>query len=102
MFLKASAMESTVFFLEMKEECKVFCVKLILWSVVAQKGTDILIFYIFEYGAEYGAECSAESGAKYISLPVALTWLFDQKENHFSVSCSFSDATISATTSFIF
>ena len=51
-------------FLEMKEECEVFCVKLILWSMVAQKGTNILIFYIFEYGAEYGAECSAESGAK--------------------------------------
>ena len=52
------------FFLEMKDECKVFCVKLVLWSIVAQKGTNILIFYIFEYGAEYGAECSAESGAK--------------------------------------
>ena len=51
-------------FLEMKEECEVFCVKLILWSMVAQKGTNILIFYIFESGAEYGAECSAESGAK--------------------------------------
>ena len=48
----------------MKEEFKVFCVKLVLWSIVAQKGTNILIFYIFEYGAEYGAECSAESGAK--------------------------------------
>ena len=48
------------FFLEMKEECKVFCVKLVLWSIVAQKCTNILIFYIFEYGAE----CSAESGAK--------------------------------------
>ena len=33
-------------------------------SIVVQKGTNILIFYIFEYGAEYGAECSAESGAK--------------------------------------
>ena len=33
--------------------------KLILWSIVAQKGTNILIFHIFEYGAEYGAECSA-------------------------------------------
>ena len=52
------------FFLGMKDECKVFCVKLVLWSIVAQKGTNILIFYIFEYGAEYGAECSAESGAK--------------------------------------
>ena len=48
----------------MKEECEVFCVKLILWAMVAQKGTNILIFYIFESGAEYGAECSAESGAK--------------------------------------
>ena len=33
-------------------------------SIVVQKGTNILIFYIFEYGAEYGAECSAESDAK--------------------------------------
>ena len=48
----------------MKEEGEVFCVKLILWSIVAQKGTDILIFHIFEYGAESGAEYSAESGAK--------------------------------------
>ena len=38
--------------------------KLILLSIVCQKGTNILIFYIFEYGAEYGAECSAESDAK--------------------------------------
>ena len=49
---------------EMKEECQVFCVKLILWSIVAQKGTNILIFYIFESGAESGTECSAEYGAK--------------------------------------
>ena len=48
-------------FLEMKEEYNVFCVKLTLWLIVAQKGT---IFHIFESGAEYGAECSAESGAK--------------------------------------
>ena len=47
-------------FFEMREECKVSCVKLVVWSIVAQKGTNILIFYIFEYGAEY----SAESGAK--------------------------------------
>ena len=52
------------FFSEMKEECEVFYVKLIFWSMVAQEGTNILIFYIFEYGAESGAECSAESGAK--------------------------------------
>ena len=32
------------YFLEMKEECELFCVKLILWSIVAQKGTNILIF----------------------------------------------------------
>ena len=49
---------------EMKDVSKVSCVKIFLWSIVAQKGTNILIFYIFEYGAEYGAECSAESGAK--------------------------------------
>ena len=47
----------------MKEECKAFCVKLFLWSIVAQKGTNILTFYIFESGAEYRAECSAESCA---------------------------------------
>ena len=63
MFLKASAMESTIILLEMKEECKAFCVKLFLWSIVAQKGTNILTFYIFESGAEYRAEFSAESGA---------------------------------------
>ena len=32
-----------------------------MWSIVAQKGTDIIVFDIFEYGAEY----CAESGAKY-------------------------------------
>ena len=48
----------------MKEGSKVFCIKLVLWSIVAQKGNNILIFYDFEYRAEYGAECSAESGAK--------------------------------------
>ena len=47
-------------FFEMKEECKVSCVKLIVWWIVAQKGINILIFYIFESGAE----CSAGSGAK--------------------------------------
>ena len=52
------------FFLERKKECEVFCVKLILRSIVAQKGTDILIFYILGYRAESGAECSARSGAK--------------------------------------
>ena len=43
-------------FLEMKEEWEVFFVKSILCSIVAQKGTNILIFYIFECGTEYGAE----------------------------------------------
>ena len=52
--------EEHKFFLEIKEECKVFCVKLILWSIVAQIGTNMLSFYISEYGAEFGAE----SGAK--------------------------------------
>ena len=47
------------YFFEMKE-CKVSCVKLVVWWIVAQKGTNVLIFYIFEFGAE----CSAESGAK--------------------------------------
>ena len=36
------------------------CVKIFLQSIVAQKGTNILIFYIFEYGAKYGAESGAE------------------------------------------
>ena len=44
--------------------CKVSCVKIFLWSIVAQEGTNILFFYIFGYGAKYGAECSAESGGK--------------------------------------
>ena len=52
------------FLCEIKEVCKVPCVKIFLWSIVAQKGTNILIFYIFEYGAEYGAECRVESSAK--------------------------------------
>ena len=52
------------FCLKMKGECKVSCVKSVVWSIVAQKDTNILIFYIFEYGAEFGAECSAKSGAK--------------------------------------
>ena len=51
MFMKTSAMKTAIFF-EMKEERKVSCVKLVVWSIVAQKGTDLLIFYIFEYGAK--------------------------------------------------
>ena len=57
-------MERANFFFEIKEGCKVSCGKIFLWSIVAQKGTNILIFYIFEYGAEYGAECRVESSAK--------------------------------------
>ena len=64
MFLKASAIESTIFFFEMKKEYKVSCVELVAQSIDAQKGSNKLIFYTFEYGAEYCAECSAESGAK--------------------------------------
>ena len=52
------------FCFEMKEECNGSCLKIILWSVVVQEVTNILIFYIFEYDAEYRAEFSAESGAK--------------------------------------
>ena len=43
MFLKASEIDSATFF-EMKVECRVSCVKLVVWSIVAQKGTNILIF----------------------------------------------------------
>ena len=42
----------------------VSCLKIIVWSIVVQEGTNILIFYIFEYGNEYGVECSAEFGVK--------------------------------------
>ena len=40
------------------------CVKLVVWPVVAQEGTNIIIFHILEYGVEHGAECGTESGAK--------------------------------------
>ena len=60
MILKASPKKSANFLFEMKEGCKVFCLKLTVWSVVVQEATDILIFYIFEYGEEYGASCSAK------------------------------------------
>ena len=39
------------------------CAKIFLWSVVVRKGTNILIFYIFEYGAEYDTQYRAEPGA---------------------------------------
>ena len=36
------------------------CVKLVVWSIVAQKGTDILIFYIFEYVAKGSRTIASE------------------------------------------
>ena len=48
----------------MKEASRLSCVKIIVWSVVVQEGTNTAVSYIFEYGAEYGPECSVESGAK--------------------------------------
>ena len=48
---------------EMKEGCKVSCVQIIAWSIIVEKGTNTLIFYILQYDAEYGGEGSAESGA---------------------------------------
>ena len=53
-----------ILFFEMKEEYKVSHVKITALLIVAKKGTNTLIFYIFEYGAEHAAECSAESGVK--------------------------------------
>ena len=50
---------------EMKEECKVSCVQLVASSIVAQKGSNMLFFYIFEYGSEYGAECSVLNGISF-------------------------------------
>ena len=47
-------------FYKMNGECKMSCVKLVLWWIVSQKGTNTLIFYVFKHGVE----CSAESGAK--------------------------------------
>ena len=58
MFLKASAMESVNSFLNEGG------VQLVEWSVVAQKGANILIFHVFEYGAKYGAECRSKPGTK--------------------------------------
>ena len=39
-------------------------VKLVVWSTSAQKGTNIVVFYHFEYGVEYGGEYNVESAAK--------------------------------------
>ena len=46
------------FSFEMKEESEVSCAKFILQSIGTQKGTNIVIYDIFEYGAESGAECT--------------------------------------------
>ena len=56
MFLEASVMERAISSFVMKEECKRFCVNLIMWSTVAQESANTLFFYIFEYGAESGAK----------------------------------------------
>ena len=50
MFLKASAMESSIFFWN-EEGVSGVLRKITLGSIVVQKGTNILIFDIFEYGA---------------------------------------------------
>ena len=60
MFLKICAMESADYHFEMKEKCKVSCVKIIAWSIVFKQSTHTIMFYIFKYGAKYGAECSAK------------------------------------------
>ena len=57
-------MESTFFSFEMKEKCKVSCVKTIACLIVFKEGTSTLSFYMFDYGAE----CSAESGAQQYSI----------------------------------
>ena len=64
-------MESSNCFFKMKKECKVSCVKLFMWAIVAQKGTDIIISFIFEHGAEYGTEHSAKSGTKQYLIKIS-------------------------------
>ena len=63
--------EERKIFFEMKKGHKVSCVKKMSWSIVVKESINILIFYIFEYGAEYGTECSAESSTKqhFILIP---------------------------------
>ena len=51
-------------FFEMKTGYKASCLKIMVWSIVVKENTNVLTFYIFEYGVAYGAECSAEFGAK--------------------------------------
>ena len=40
---------------------------MIVWSIVVQEGTIIVIFFIFEYGVDCGATCIAESSLNNIS-----------------------------------
>ena len=51
-------------FLVMKDECKVSCVNLIAWIIVAKEDKNILISSVFEYGTESKAECSARKTTK--------------------------------------
>ena len=51
------------FFFETKD-CKLSCVRIIVWPIVVKEGTNTLFFCIFEYGAEFCAKSSAEPGAK--------------------------------------
>ena len=72
MFVKPPAMESTFFF-EMKEERKVSYVKLVLRSIVAQKGANILFFYNFKYGANMALN---------VVLNLVLNSISSQNVNH--------------------
>ena len=55
MFLKASAMESV---------CKVSCIKLVVWLIAAQKGTNVLIFMFSNMVLNMALNVVLESGAK--------------------------------------
>ena len=70
MFLETSTMERVIF-CEMKEERKVFWVKIIARLILFKNGTNTLILYFLIYCAQYGAECSAESGAKQYFILIA-------------------------------
>ena len=39
-----------------------------MWSIVDQKGTNILIFFIFEFGGERSAESGARNGISYLRI----------------------------------
>ena len=42
MFLKSSGDEERNLFFEMKEKCKVSCVKIVAWLIVVKEGTNII------------------------------------------------------------